>query len=152
MRRALPAAVACTAAAAVLAGCSASGQSDSATKNAADTTVTASPGASPAAPDTGSAEAAGELPAGITPAAAEALCTSLGDQLQSMRTYTITPGKVTLNGVVVTWAAQNGVNLVDLAQNRGKIDQTLTVSCPDVHDGVTSALEVPDVASALVGF
>ncbi|WP_235681115.1 hypothetical protein [Tomitella gaofuii] len=148
LRRALPAAAAVTAAAAVLAGCSAAGQSDSATKNAADTSVTASP----AAPDTGSAEAAGGLPAGITPAAADALCSSLGDQLQSMRTYTITPGKVTLNGVVVTWAAQNGVNLVDLAQHREKIDQTLTVSCPDVRDGVTSALEVPDVASALVGF
>ncbi len=147
--RLLPAAAGAVAAAALLAGCSGAGQSDSATKNAADSAQATT---SASVPDTGSAEAMGSLPAGITPAAAEDLCASLRDQLQSMRTYTITPGKVTLNGVVVTWATRNKINLVDLAQHREKIDQALQVSCPDVRDGVTSALEIPDVASALVGF
>lgn len=161
-RRAAAVLAATGAAAAVLSGCAGSGQPDSATKNAAETTTSAAQGPGDgsggtssdggSSPDTGSAGAASALPDGITPAAAKDLCTSLDDQLQSMRTYTITPGKVTLNGVVVTWAAKNRINPVDLAQHREKIDRTLTAGCPDVRDGVTSALEVPDVASALVGF
>ncbi len=161
-RRAATFLIAAGAATAVLAGCAGSGQTDSATKNAAETTTSAAQGPGSVsggtstddgpAPDAGAENTATELPQGITPAAAKDLCTSLDDQLQSMRTYTLTPGKVTLNGVVVTWAAKNRINPVDLAQHREKIDQTLTVSCPDVRDGVTSALEVPDVASALVGF
>ncbi|MDN5758950.1 MAG: hypothetical protein L0H59_10520 [Tomitella sp.] len=142
--RVIPATAAVLTAGAVLAGCSSTPGSNAAGQSPANS--------SRSAPTSPGDPGASGLPAGVSAAAADALCSDLDGQLQSMRTYTITPGKVTLNGVVMTWAAENGVDLVDLARHRDKIDRILEAQCPDVRDGATSALEIPDVASALVGF
>ena len=63
-----------------------------------------------------------------------------------------TLGKGGLNTIVITWATQNGINLLDLAQNRESIDAATSAACPDVRTGAISALEIPDLASGLVGF
>ncbi|GAA3190629.1 hypothetical protein GCM10020255_089590 [Rhodococcus baikonurensis] len=73
-------------------------------------------------------------------------------QLQNWRTVTPTLGKGGLNTIVITWATQNGINLLDLAQNRESIDAATSAACPDVRSGAISALEIPDLASGLVGF
>lgn len=154
LRRTAPAAAAALAACAVLAGCTSSPSVDAGTADA-DTDAAQSASPAPQAPSQhgpGSGDTPdASLPDGISQEAADALCADLDGKLQSLRTYTVTPGKVTLNGAVITWAAQNGVDLVDLAQHRDRVDQALSARCPDVRDGVTSALEVPDVASVLVG-
>lgn len=91
------------------------------------------------------------LPGGVTAPVAQKLCDSLESQLQSMRTYTLTPGKITLNGVVATWAAQNGINVVDLATHKDRVDAITEAQCPQVRTDVTKALEIPDLASGLLG-
>ena len=73
-------------------------------------------------------------------------------QLQNWRTVTPTLGKGGLNTIVITWATQNGINLLDLAQNRESIDAATSAACPDVRSGAISAVEIPDLASGLVGF
>lgn len=97
------------------------------------------------------APAANGLPSGVTPDMAQGLCDDLASQTQAMRTYTVTVGKVTLNGTVGTWAMKHNLNLVDLAQHREKVDQILETQCPDVRAEVIQALQLPDVASGLVG-
>lgn len=133
-------------AAGLLSACTTVG--DPATTAGASSTEGSSTGSpsdsAPAAPADG-------LPSGVTTEIAQQLCTDLADQTQAMRTYTVTIGKVTLNGVVGTWAFKNNLNLVDLAQHRGKIDSILETQCPDVRTEVMSALELPDIASGLAG-
>ena len=108
------------------------------------TSETSSPSATADAPT-------GGLPSGITTDIAQNLCDDLSAQTQAMRTYTVTVGKVTLNGTVGTWSMRHNLNLVDLAQHREKVDQILEVQCPDVRTEVMSALQIPDVASGLLG-
>lgn len=150
-RRTSAAAVAVAAAGAVLAGCSSSPSAQGGADGASAAAQSSAPQGGDGGHGTATADPGGALPAGISSQAADALCSDLDGNLQAMRTYTVTPGKVTLNGTVITWAAQNGVDLVDLAQHREKIDEAMSVRCPDVRDGVTSALEIPDVAAGLVG-
>lgn len=113
-------------------------------------TTTGSGTSSGGASQPGTAPAAG-LPSGVTPDMAQDLCDSLAGQAQSMRTYTPTIGKVTLNTTVGTWSMKYNLNLVDLAQNRGKVDQILETQCPAVRTDVITALNIPDIASGLLG-
>ena len=46
----------------------------------------------------------------------------------------------------------NGVDLLKLAGDRGQIDTITAAQCPQVRDGALYALEIPDLASALIGF
>lgn len=131
------------AAAGLMAACTTVGD----TTNTADT---ASPSASES-PSSAPAPAADGLPSGVTAEMAQELCDDLSSQTQSMRTYTVTVGKVTLNGAVGAWAMKHNLNLVDLAQHREKVDQILETQCPSVRAEVMQALQLPDIASGLVG-
>jgi len=142
----LAATVAVTAAlAALAAGCSSTGESPTAgnTANSADATSSAS------APSPGST---GAQVAGVTDAQAAQLCSDIEAQLQNWRTYTPTLGKGGLNTVVISWATANGMDLLKLAGDRGQIDAITTAQCPQVRDGALYALEIPNLASGLVGF
>ena len=135
------------AAAAMMTACTTVGEpSSTAGSDSGAPSTSASDNSSPSAP----APAEG-LPTGINTEMAQSLCDDLGAQAQSMRTYTLTVGKVTLNGTVGTWSMRYNINLVDLAQNREKVDQILEVQCPDIRAEVIRALEIPDIASGLLG-
>ncbi|MDV7244250.1 MULTISPECIES: hypothetical protein [Rhodococcus] len=92
------------------------------------------------------------VPGGVTEAQAAQLCRDLEGQLQSWRTYTPTIGKTGLNGLVGTWIAQNNLNALDFLQDRGRIDVITTAACPDIRQEAVTALEIPDLASGLIGF
>ncbi|QHE69037.1 hypothetical protein [Rhodococcus sp. WAY2] len=92
------------------------------------------------------------VPGGVTEAQATQLCRDLEGQLQSWRTYTPTIGKTGLNGLVGTWIAQNNLNALDFLQDRGRIDVITTAACPDIRQEAVTALEIPDLASGLIGF
>ncbi|RVW10943.1 hypothetical protein EGT67_00215 [Prescottella agglutinans] len=142
----LAATVAVTAAlAALAAGCSSTGESPTPgnTANSADATSSAS------APSPGST---GAQVAGVTDAQAAQLCSDIEAQLQNWRTYTPTLGKGGLNTVVISWATANGMDLLKLAGDRGQIDAITVAQCPQVRDGALYALEIPNLASGLVGF
>jgi hypothetical protein len=92
------------------------------------------------------------VPGGVTEAQAAQLCTDLEGQLQSWRTYTPTIGKTGLNGLVGTWIAKNNLNGLDFLQDRARIDAITTAACPDIRQQAITALEIPDLASGLIGF
>lgn len=95
-----------------------------------------------------------------TPAVADAitdqqkqqLCTDLGEQLQEWRIQGPTLGRGGLNIVVQTWAAQSGVINLQVVQNRGIIDDITSENCSDVREEAMRSLDIPDLASGLVGF
>ena len=118
----------------------------------ADTTAPVPAAPAPAAP---APVPAGVIPGdsgGVTFAQAATLCADMSAQLQSWRTYTPTIGKGGLNTVVGTWAAQNGLNMIDLVAHKARIDVITSAQCPDVRQGAMYALELPDLASGLIGF
>lgn len=101
--------------------------------------------------------AAGSSPAeagagGFTEAQAADLCARLEGQLSNWRTYTPSVGRGGLNILVGEWGAANGVDLVALAGDRGRIDAATSAQCPEVREEAVQALEIPDLASGLVGF
>ncbi|MFF0816958.1 hypothetical protein ACFYVR_17645 [Rhodococcus sp. NPDC003318] len=115
--------------------------------------TTAVPAPGTAAP--GAAQSGAVIPGdsgGVTTTQAEQLCSDMAAQLQNWRTYTPTIGKGGLNTVVGTWAARNGVNMLDLVAHKARIDVITSAQCPDVRDGALYALEIPDLASGLIGF
>jgi len=128
------------AAAALVAGCGGQG-----TAPAPGTTA-------PPAPVTTAPPGPALVPGGVTEAQAAQLCTDLEGQLQSWRTYTPTIGKTGLNGLVGTWIAKNNLNAIDFLQDRGRIDVITTAACPDIRQQAITALEIPDLASGLIGF
>ncbi|TQC48268.1 hypothetical protein EEB14_16170 [Rhodococcus sp. WS4] len=106
----------------------------------------------PPAPATTAVPGPALVPGGVTEAQAAQLCTDLEGQLQSWRTYTPTIGKTGLNGLVGTWIAKNNLNALDFLQDRGRIDVITTAACPDIRQQAITALEIPDLASGLIGF
>ncbi|MCJ0903393.1 hypothetical protein [Rhodococcus sp. ARC_M6] len=91
-------------------------------------------------------------PGTFTDAQIQQLCSDMEAELQNWRTVTPTLGKGGLNILVGSWATANGINLLDLAQHRDRIDTAMAASCPQVRDGALYALEIPDLASGMVGF
>ncbi|MFC9363589.1 hypothetical protein ACFTZB_44410 [Rhodococcus sp. NPDC057014] len=128
------------AAAALITGCAGQGPAP------APGTTAPPPPATTAVPGTG------PVPGGVTEAQAAQLCTDLEGQLQSWRTYTPTIGKTGLNGLVGTWIAKNNLNALDFLQDRARIDVITTAACPDIRQQAITALEIPDLASGLIGF
>ena len=117
------------------------------------------PGSEPApsgstnpAPPTAETTAPAALPGGVTETQAADLCTRMEGELQSWRTYTPSMSKPGLNLLVGEWPATNGIDLIALAGDRARIDEITTTQCPDVRDEALRALEIPDFASALVGY
>jgi hypothetical protein len=102
---------------------------------------------------TGAPAAAGTADVeGVTAAQAAKLCSDMQAQLQNWRTYTPTIGKGGLNTVVGTWAAQNGINMIDLIAHKSRVDAITQANCADVRQGALYALELPDLAAGLIGF
>ncbi|SNT23321.1 hypothetical protein [Rhodococcoides kyotonense] len=104
------------------------------------TTTTAPPTTTTAAAD------------GITDQQKQQLCTDLGEQLQEWRIQGPTLGRGGLNIVVQTWAAQSGVINLQVVQNRAIVDEITIANCPDVRTEAMQSLDIPDLASGLVGF
>ncbi|WP_305091760.1 hypothetical protein [Prescottella sp. R16] len=147
--RRLAGTIATTAAlAAVVTGCSTGGDTP-APGTAAHAT------ASREQPTSASAPASAPSPGntlGVSDDQVAQLCSDIDGQLQSWRTYTPTIGKGGLNTAVIGWATSNGVDLLKLAGDRGQIDTITSAQCPQVRDGALYALEIPSLASALIGF
>ncbi len=80
------------------------------------------------------------------------LCTDLGEQLQEWRIQGPTLGRGGLNIVVQTWAAQSGAINVQVARNRAVVDDITIAVCPDTRTEAMRSLDIPDLASGLVGF
>lgn len=129
-----------------------------ATESTPEPASTASPAPATTAPGgtgTGTGTGGTVIPGdsgGVTTTQAAQLCSDMEAQLQNWRTYTPTIGKGGLNTVVGTWAAQNGVNMIDLIAHKARIDVITSAQCPQVREGALSALEIPDLASGLIGF
>ncbi|MDQ1201122.1 hypothetical protein [Rhodococcus sp. SORGH_AS_0303] len=81
---------------------------------------------------------------------AQSLCTDLEAQLSNWRVQGPTVGRGGLNILVQTWAARYGLNAA-VIQNRGIVDTAATDACSDVRSQVVDILEIPDLASGLVG-
>ncbi|BCN44647.1 hypothetical protein [Prescottella equi] len=146
----LAATAAATAAlAALVGGCSSTGDSPTPGNSAQTSALTSAPSAPrPSATAGGNSGSV----TGVTDAQAAQLCSDIDEQLQNWRTYTPTIGKGGLNTVVISWATTNGVDLLKLAGDRGQVDAITSAQCPQVRDGALYALEIPDLASALIGF
>lgn len=82
----------------------------------------------------------------------ERLCTDLEAQLSNWRVQGPTIGRGGLNILVQTWAAQSGVINLQVVQNRALVDEVASETCPQVRDDAIAALDIPDLASGLVGF
>lgn len=89
---------------------------------------------------------------GITDQQSQQLCTDLGEQLQEWRIQGPTLGRGGLNIVVQTWAAQSGAINLQVVQNRAIVDDITIANCPDVREEAMRSLDIPDLASGLVGF
>ncbi|KAA0926065.1 hypothetical protein CH256_22630 [Rhodococcus sp. 05-2254-6] len=121
-----------------------------ATACSTDTTNTGSSSTTTVAPTpTVTAPPAG---AAITDAQKQQLCTDLEAQLSNWRVQGPTLGRGGLNILVQTWAAQSGVINLQVVQDRAIIDDITTETCSDVRDEAIRSLDIPDLASGLVGF
>lgn len=88
----------------------------------------------------------------ITDAQKQQLCTDLQAQLSNWRVQGPTLGRGGLNILVQTWAAQSGVINLQVVQNRTIVDDVTEETCSDVRDEAIRSLDIPDLASGLVGF
>ncbi|MCX5042633.1 hypothetical protein OG921_05540 [Aldersonia sp. NBC_00410] len=88
---------------------------------------------------------------GVSDEAAQNLCSSIQAELSNWRVQGPTLGKPGLNIVVQTWAAQNGLVNIEVLRNRGLVDTITIAHCPDVRQEALELLEIPDLASGLVG-
>ncbi|MGB3370412.1 MAG: hypothetical protein WBD41_24820 [Rhodococcus sp. (in: high G+C Gram-positive bacteria)] len=89
---------------------------------------------------------------GVTEQQSQQLCTDLSEQLQEWRIQGPTLGRGGLNIVVQTWAAQSGAINLQVVQNRSIVDDVTIATCPDVREEAMRSLDIPDLASGLVGF
>ena len=80
------------------------------------------------------------------------LCSDLEEQLQEWRIQGPTLGRGGLNIVVQTWAAQSGVINLRIVQDRSIVDEITVAQCPEVREEAMRSLDIPDLASGLVGF
>ena len=88
----------------------------------------------------------------ISDQAADKLCSDLSRQLSDWRVQGPTLGKPGLNILVQTWAAQNGVINADVVRDRSIIDKVTSQKCADTRQQAIEALNIPDLASGLLGF
>ncbi|USC13374.1 MULTISPECIES: hypothetical protein [Rhodococcus] len=142
-RRTLLAVAVAGATIAALGGCASGGQP----APTGSTTASAQP-----TTGTGAAAEPSALPGGVTEAQAAELCSQMEAQLQSWRTYTPSMSKPGLNLLVGEWAARNGIDMLALAQDRDRVDTIASAQCPEVRSQALEALQIPTLASALVGF
>ncbi|MBY6540670.1 hypothetical protein HQ325_18535 [Rhodococcus sp. BP-349] len=111
-------------------------------------TDTIAPSTTTAAPTT-TTSAAPATPT-VSEDQAQSLCTDLEAQLSNWRVQGPTVGRGGLNILVQTWAARYGLNAA-VIQDRAIVDTAATDACSDVRSQVVDILEIPDLASGLVG-
>ncbi|NEW39769.1 hypothetical protein GV794_28280 [Nocardia cyriacigeorgica] len=88
----------------------------------------------------------------VSPAAADQLCDMMRADIGTWQEQGTTVARVTFNGTVHNWAAQNeGINVV-IIRDRSIVDTVTIQNCPDVRDQALDALDLSDLASGLVGF
>ncbi|AXK85747.1 hypothetical protein IU436_16765 [Nocardia farcinica] len=84
----------------------------------------------------------------VSEAAAQKLCDAIRPELSNFRVQGPTLGRVGLNLIVHPWGLQNGI---DVLNNKTVVDTATSKSCPDVRQQAIEALEVPDLATVVVG-
>ncbi|HEY5857605.1 MAG TPA: hypothetical protein VIW24_27135 [Aldersonia sp.] len=88
---------------------------------------------------------------GVSEQAAQNLCDAIEAELSNWRVQGPTLGKPGLNLLVQQWAAQNGNLNIYVLRDRTIVDDATKSACPDVRQQAIDALEIPDLASGLVG-
>lgn len=88
----------------------------------------------------------------VSEAAAKDLCTRIEGTLSDWRVQGPTLGRPGLNILVQEWAARNGGLNIEIIKDRTIVDQVTSATCADVRQQALSALDLPDLASGLVGF
>ncbi|MEU2253629.1 hypothetical protein [Nocardia xishanensis] len=134
----------------VVAGIVLTGCGDNGNDTAQDTTpmttlpvTTAQQTTTPATSPTAGAEISSE--------ASQQLCDMIRPELDNWRDQGSTVAKTSFNGTVQNWAARNELT-DDVVEDKTIVDTVTTQTCPDVRQQALEVLEVPDLASALVGF
>lgn len=87
----------------------------------------------------------------VSEQAAQNLCDAIEAELSNWRVQGPTLGKPGLNLLVQQWAAQNGNLNIDVLRDRTIVDDVTESACPEVRQQAIDALEIPDLASGLVG-
>jgi hypothetical protein len=88
----------------------------------------------------------------VSPAAADQLCDMMRADIATWQEQGPIVARVTFNGTVHNWAAQNeGINIV-IIRDRSIVDTVTIQNCPDVRDQALDALDLSDLASGLAGF
>ncbi|MFE3446147.1 hypothetical protein ACFXNW_24225 [Nocardia sp. NPDC059180] len=88
----------------------------------------------------------------VSPAAADQLCDMMRADIGTWQDQGSTVARVTFNGTVHNWAAQNeGINVV-IIRDRSIVDTVTIQNCPEVRDQALDALDLSDLASGLAGF
>ncbi|WP_241387102.1 hypothetical protein [Rhodococcus sp. CH91] len=129
----------------VLVGCApAQDPAPTGTSTESQVTTESTSAAAPSSPELGAG--------GFTEAQTADLCARMESQLSNWRTYTPSVGRGGFNILVGEWGAANGVDLVALAGDRNRIDAATSAHCPEVRDEAVRGLDIPDLASGLVGF
>ena len=121
-------------------------ESDQTASSSSTTTAPPSPSTTQAAPTTNSV-------ADITPQAQQDLCTRIDGTLSDWRVQGPTLGTPALNLLVQEWAFANGGLELNarIVRDRGIPDAITTATCPDSRRQAIEALNLPDLASGLVG-
>lgn len=117
---------------------------------AGDPAPSTEPTSAPTAPAT---TTAAPPPAGptITDQQAQTLCSDLEQQLSDWRLQGPTLGRGGLNILVQNWAAASGSINIAVLQDRSIVDTVTIDTCPDVRTQAVELLDIPDLASGLVG-
>lgn len=121
--------------------------------SAAAVALTSCAGGTTTTPTTTSAPAPATTTASVPAVSeeqAQSLCTDLQAQLSNWRLQGPTVGRGGLNILVQTWAARYGLNAAVIG-NRSIVDTATVDACADVRTEALDALDIPDLASGLVG-
>ncbi|WP_280239068.1 hypothetical protein [Nocardia abscessus] len=110
------------------------------------TTATGLPATTTAQPTTSPTEGAE-----VTAEAARQLCDMIRPELDNWRDQGSTVAKVSFNGTVQNWAARNELT-DDVIKDKTIVDTVTTQTCPDVRQQALEVLDIPDLATGLVGF
>jgi len=133
---------------AALTGCSDNGDGGNDTTTAPSLSVEIT---TPESEPTTGTDTTDEAPV-ISPEAAQQLCDMIEPEIDNWREQGSTVAKVTFNGTVQNWAARNDGLNDDVIRDKNIVDEVTTKTCPDVRQQALDVLEVPDLASALIGF
>ncbi|WP_040795253.1 hypothetical protein [Nocardia higoensis] len=123
-----------------LSACGSSGEPDHTAHTGTSPSATATTTATPTT--TAEAEPA------VGDAAAQSLCDAIRSELSNFRVQGPTLGRVGMNLIVHPWGLQNGI---DVLNNKTVVDTVTTATCPEVRQEAIEALEVPDLATVIVG-